>query len=191
MAFTSMRTSRMLIYAIVITIIVAAFALYWPRTDALCTSLQPLLSEKTGDQFQIASAILTNYQETRSNAARWSGVYWGFTFIAAIFSALAGFILKVESIFKNHQERKKDIAASLSVAAALLITLSTGGDFQRKWQANRVAASELELLGYQFLENSTTEPRKYYSLIGEILQKRNLAIVGNMDKTQGDSGNKR
>lgn len=193
MAFISAGTVRIPIYAIVITgivviIAVAAIAMYWPRTDALSASLQPLLNEQKGDQFQIASAILTNYEETRSNAARWSGVYWGFTFLAAIFSALAGFILKVESVFKNNQERKKDIAAFLSVAAALLITISTGGDFQRKWQANRIAASELEQIGYKFLENKTAEPLNYYSTIGDILHKRNLAIVGNVDKAQSNSG---
>lgn len=193
MAFISAGTVRIPIYAIVITgivviIAVATIAMYWPRTDALSASLQPLLNEQKGDQFQIASAILTNYEETRSNAARWSGVYWGFTFLAAIFSALAGFILKVESVFKNNQERKKDIAAFLSVAAALLITISTGGDFQRKWQANRIAASELEQIGYKFLENKTTEPLNYYSTIGDILHKRNLAIVGNVDKAQSNSG---
>lgn len=193
MAFISAGTVRIPIYAIVITgivviIAVATIAMYWPRTDALSASLQPLLNEQKGDQFQIASAILTNYEETRSNAARWSGVYWGFTFLAAIFSALAGFILKVESVFKNNQERKKDIAAFLSVAAALLITISTGGDFQRKWQANRIAASELEQIGYKFLENKTAEPLNYYSTIGDILHKRNLAIVGNVDKAQSNSG---
>lgn len=193
MAFISAGTVRIPIYAIVITgivviIAVATIAMYWPRTDALSASLQPLLNEQKGDQFQIASAILKNYEETRSNAARWSGVYWGFTFLAAIFSALAGFILKVESVFKNNQERKKDIAAFLSVAAALLITISTGGDFQRKWQANRIAASELEQIGYKFLENKTAEPLNYYSTIGDILHKRNLAIVGNVDKAQSNSG---
>ncbi|MEG2399147.1 MAG: hypothetical protein RSA95_18180 [Citrobacter sp.] len=98
MALNSVRTIRMPIYAIiciVVLIIAATIALSWPRTDSLGTSLQPELNEPTGDRFQIANAILMNYEETRSNTARWSGVYWGFTFTSAIFSALAGFILNI------------------------------------------------------------------------------------------------
>lgn len=177
-----------IIVCIVVIVIVAAIALHWPRTDALRTSFLPILNEQTGNRFQVANAILMNYDETRSNAARWSGVYWGFTFAAATCSALAGFIIKVESIFKNHQSGKKDFAALLSVVAALLITISTAGDFQRKWQANRIAASELEQLGYKFLENNTTDSNQYFAKIGDILYKRNLAIVGNVDKVQQSLG---
>lgn len=193
MTFISARSIRIPIYVILIIgiliiLVVSAVAISWPRTDALSASLQPLLNDPKSEQFQIARAILTNYKETRMNATLWSSVYWGFTFCAAIFSALAGFILKVESFCINRQERKKDIAAFLSVLAALLITISTGGDFQRKWQANRVAASELEQMGYQFLDNNTTEPGKYFLMIGNILHKRNLAITGNVDKPQSVPG---
>jgi hypothetical protein len=58
---------------------------------------------------------------------------------------------KLESILRN-EAIKKDVAAA--VAAAILITISTSGDFQRKWQANRTAAAELERIGYDFLEKS-------------------------------------
>lgn len=98
MALNSVRTIRMPIYAIiciVVLIIAATIVLSWPRTDSLGTSLQPELNEPTSDRFQIANAILMNYEETRSNTARWNEVYWGFTFTAAIFSALAGFTLNV------------------------------------------------------------------------------------------------
>jgi hypothetical protein len=50
-------------------------------------------------------------------------------------------VLKLETLLGN-EALKKDCAALLSVAAALLVTLSTSGDFQRKWQANRIAAAE-------------------------------------------------
>lgn len=191
MTLPSARTCRLLVGGIVVIGLVGAIiAMYWPRTDALSAALQHLLKEQTGDQPLVARAILANYEETRSNAARWSGVYWGFTFVAAIISALAGFILKVESIFRDHQEVKKDVAALLSVVAALLITISTSGDFQRKWQANRVAASELERTGYEFLEKKTTEPRKYFADIGNILHKRNLAIVGNVDQKKSETEKK-
>lgn len=180
--FSLSRSQKIVLIVLVIgSAAVAAVALNWPRTDALAESLQPIIDQQNTEQSSVARAILTNYEETRSNASKWSGVYWGFTFVAAICSALAGLILKFESIIKN-PELKKDIAALLSVGAALLITISTSGDFQRKWQANRVAASELERTGYTFLENKAAEPSKYYFDIGSILHKRNLAIVGNVDQ---------
>jgi hypothetical protein len=99
--------------------------------------------------------------------------------------------LKVESIFKNSEQMKKDVAALLAVCAALLITISTSGDFQRKWQANRVAASELERTAYDFLENNKiNEPRKYFSDVGNILHNRNLSIVGNVDRKKPEPAKK-
>lgn len=162
MDLSSNQSKSLITGAVVIVAIGLTVALYWPRADAITAALHSSITQQDTDHSLVAKAILDNYKEARSNAARWSGVYWGFTFLAAIFSALAGIILKVESIFKNNEQMKKDVAALLAVCAALLITISTSGDFQRKWQANRVAASELERAAYYFLENSKTkEPRKY------------------------------
>lgn len=153
----------------------------WQRSEALGYAMQSVIDSPQQDQSLVARIILTNYHETRSNAARWSGIYWGFTFFAAIFSAMAALVLKVESLFHN-EGAKKDIAALLSVAAALLVTVSTSGDFQRKWQANRVAAAELERTGYSFLENNGAEPRTYLASVGDILLRRQLAIAGSAEK---------
>ena len=153
----------------------------WQRSEALGDAMQSVIDGPQQDQSLVARIILTNYHETRSNAARWSGIYWGFTFFAAIFSALAALVLKVESFLRN-EGAKKDIAAMLSVAAALFVTVSTSGDFQRKWQANRVAAAELERTGYSFLENDGAEPRTYLASVGDILLRRQLAIAGSAEK---------
>lgn len=153
----------------------------WPRGEALRDALEFLIDKKNTDQSLVASAIWDNYLETRTNASRWSGIYWGFTFLAAALSALAGLILKFEAFVKN-EGVKKDIAALFSVAAALLITISTSGDFQRKWQANRIAAAELERIGYELLENSAADPRTYFASIAQILHNRHVAIVGSMEQ---------
>jgi hypothetical protein len=153
----------------------------WQRGEALGFAMQTVINGAEKDQKLVAQIILKSYDETRSNAARWSGIYWGFTFFAAIFSALAALVLKVESFFRN-EGAKKDIAALLSVAAALFVTVSTSGDFQRKWQANRVAAAELERTGYSFLENNGAEPRTYLASVGDILLRRQLAIAGSAEK---------
>ena len=151
------------------------------REEALAMALQPVIAGAEKDQSLVANIILANYFETRFNAALWSGIYWGFTFFAALFSALAALVLKVETLIRN-EAAKKDIAALLAVTAALLVTVSTSGDFQRKWQANRVAAAELERTGYRFLENSGAEPRTYLAAVGDILLRRQLAIAGGSEK---------
>jgi len=151
------------------------------RGEALGVALRPLVDKQNSDQSLVATANLENNLETRSNASRWSGVYWSFTFAAAALSALAALILKFETIVKN-EGRKKDIAAFFSIVAALLITISTSGDFQRKWQANRIAAAELERAGYEMLEKNAENPRAYFAVIGQILLKRHMAIVGGAEQ---------
>jgi hypothetical protein len=153
----------------------------WILGEALAVALRPAIEQQGTDQAMVARAILDNYLETRSNAARWSGVYWGFTFVAAALSALAGLILKFESFIKN-ESAKKDIAALLAVGAALLITISTSGDFQRKWQANRIAAAELERTGYELLEGKAADPRTHLASVGQILHRRHMAIVGGTEQ---------
>jgi hypothetical protein len=183
-------SSRLVKALVAVAIIFSLAAVIWcylenhdssSRGEALAIALRPVIEKSNTDQALVAKVILGNYEETRLNAAHWSGVYWGFTFIAAGLSALAALVLKLETIMKN-EGAKKDLAALFSVTAALLITISTGGDFQRKWQANRVAAAELERTGYDFLEKDGTEPRTYLASVGQTLLRRNMAIVGSSDQ---------
>jgi predicted metal-binding membrane protein len=153
----------------------------WSRAEAFGVALGSLIKKTNTDESLVAQAIFNNYIETRIIAARWSAVYWGFTFVAASLSALAGLILKFESIVKE-QAVKKDIAALFSVVAAIMITVSTSGDFQRKWQANRIAAAELERIGYELLAKNGSDSRPYLSSVAQILHARNVAIAGSMDE---------
>ena len=152
-----------------------------PRGEALEVALQPLVDRQKPDQSLVARVILDNYLETRANASRWSGIYWGCTFLAAALSALAALILKLETLITS-EGAKKDLAALFSIAAALLITISTSGDFQRKWQANRIAAAELEKTGYEFLEKDGADARSYLAPVGQILLRRHMAIVGSSEQ---------
>ncbi len=153
----------------------------WPRGEALVTALQPLIDQQGSDAALVARAILDNYTETRTNASRWSGIYWGFTFAAAACSATAGLLLKFETLLKD-EALKKDIAAVLAVGAALLITISTSGDFQRKWQANRTAAAELERTGYELLEHKGENARAHLASVGQILLRRHMSILGGAEQ---------
>lgn len=147
------------------------------RGEALVEAMKPMTAGPASDATTAASAIVRNYQETRRIAMMWSGLYWGFAWAAAILSALAGLVLKLES-FLPDEKVKKDIAATLTVTAAILITVSTGGEFQRKWQANRTAAGEIEHLGYAFIEAGGQDARTYLRPLSDILLRRHLAIVG-------------
>jgi len=153
----------------------------WPRGEALRVALLPMINETNTDQSLVAGIILGNYSEVRSNAVRWSGIYWSFTFAAAALSALAGLILKFERIIED-KEVKKDVAAVFAVVSALLITISSGGDFQRKWQANRIAAAELERTGYDLLEKNGAGARSYLATVGQILLRRQMSIVGGTEQ---------
>jgi hypothetical protein len=74
------------------------------------------------------------------------------------------------------------LAALLAVASALMVTISTSGDFQRKWQANRIAAAELERTGYEFLQRDGADARSSLAAVGLILHGRHMAIVGGSEQ---------
>ncbi|NTU58662.1 MAG: hypothetical protein HGB00_07055 [Chlorobiaceae bacterium] len=58
---------------------------------------------------------------------------------------MAALILKLE-VLDDRPKLKNDLAAASATLAVILVTLSTMGDFQSKWQANRLAASSMENL---------------------------------------------
>ncbi|MGV3570370.1 MAG: hypothetical protein ACO1PB_07200 [Ramlibacter sp.] len=150
--------------------------------DALLQVLHERIATSTGDQKAVGNAILQNFIETRKIASNWSGLYWGFAWVSAALSALAGVILKIES-FAN-EKAKKDVAALFAVTAAILITVSTGGEFQRKWQANRIASAEIEYLGYEFV-SGVSDPKGHFSKLREILLRRHQSIVGDTEPNKG------
>jgi hypothetical protein len=155
------------------------------RGEALVEAMKPLTSGGRSDETVVAAAILRSYEETRQIAALWSGLYWGFSWAAAVLGALAGLVLKVESFLAN-EKVKKDIAATLTVTAAILVTVSTGGEFHRKWQANRTAAAEIEHLGYAFLESGAKDPRNYLGPLRAILLRRHQSILGSGETRTGN-----
>lgn len=168
--------SAIAVIALIVTVN-AIIHYVWPPGEALHVALKTLIDGKDADKALVAAAIWSNYEEARENAWTWSGAYFGCSFVAVALSATAGLILKFE-FFIEKEELKKDLAAIFSVLAAVLITISTSGDFQRKWQANRVAAAELERVGYRLLEDSAGAPRHYLAAVSKTLHDRHLAIVG-------------
>ena len=124
----------------------------WSRGEALGVALASLIDKPKTDESLVARAILDNYVDAGNCLAVERGLL-GIHLCGGGTQRTGWAHLKFESIVKD-QAVKKDIAALFSVVAAMMITISTSGDFQRKWQANRIAAAELERIGYELLAKS-------------------------------------
>jgi hypothetical protein len=146
------------------------------RGQGVIDALSPY-TKVTDQRAIVVSTLVKDYQEDRSNAVLWSMVYWGCVFLAAAFSAIAALILKFESLFRD-DKIKKDVASALAVVSAILVTLSSSGRFSDKWQANRLAAAELESVGYEFLKTDGENPLQYYEQMKQIQYARQVAIIG-------------
>lgn len=134
---------------------------------------------------QLGDAIIHTYREYRGNTMRWSAAYFGCLFGSAFFSAVAALLLKLE-VLGNRPKLRNDAAAALATVAALLVTLSTTGDFQRKWHANRIAASGMENLAYDLLRPAMARDLDaIVARIQRINEARNMGIVG--DSTEGNA----
>jgi len=139
--------------------------------------ISELLPPETKD---MGTLIIDNYHEYRSNTVRWSAVYHLCLFGSAFFSAVAALFLKLE-ILSEQPKLRNDVSASLATLAALLITLSSIGDFQRKWGANRVAASAMENLAYELLRPSAASNRDAILTKSQAINNaRNAGIVGDI-----------
>jgi hypothetical protein len=168
------------IAALAAIISIAAYSLHVPRGQDvdLITGFDQKSRLMPASQYDLAIVLATNYHEFRNNSSRWSFAYFGCLFLSAVLSAFAAFILKLEC-FPNQPALKKDVAALCSTVAAVLITLSTVGNFQQKWQANRLAATAMQNLVYEaWQDGSTQDKATIYTKIEEINLLRNQEIVG-------------
>jgi hypothetical protein len=130
----------------------------------------------------LGAIVLASYREHRANTIRWSAAYFGCTFGSALLSASSGVVLKIAS-FPN----ATDVAAVSAAVAALLVTLSTAGDFHRKWLANRGAATAMENLAYDLLK-SHVELDVIVERLKEINTRRNDEIVRGSVAPQVNAG---
>lgn len=142
------------------------------------TALEDLPQLFPPDNKALGQVVIKIYHEYRANAVRWSAAYFGSLFGSACLSALAGLVLKIE-LLQTWPRARNDVAAFAAMLAALLITLSTTGDFQRKWQANRIAAAAMENLAYELVNPQTpADLRAVVVEIQTINDARNKGIVG-------------
>lgn len=175
-----LSTRSIVIFAVVLFSLIVAILiaprLTSPETRGVALNDLPQMYQT--ENKALGQLVIKTYREYRANAARWSGVYFTCIFGSAFLSALAGLLLKLE-ILQRWSDVRNDLAATSAMLAALLITLSTVGDFQRKWQANRVAAAAMENLAYELLNTKTPQDlERVITEIQSINDTRNRAIVG-------------
>lgn len=139
----------------------------------------------------LGQIVLSSQREYRANAVRWSAVYFGCVFGSALFSALAALLLKLD-VLGAWPRLRNDLAAGFATLAALLVTLSTSGNFQAKWQANRLAASAMENLAYELIRpHSSVSLDEVVARIQAVNAARNEGIVGAEAAGAGGEGPER
>jgi hypothetical protein len=173
-----LRWTIFLILALIVTVLG-----YWcyKQYDSASRSeaVREIVKNVKPDVKELAIVVEKNYDEYRQYSTRWSVVVFSCILLSAAFSAFAGFVLKLKA-FSNASAVKEDLAALLAMLAALLITMSAAGDFQRKWQANRIATSDTEALAYDLLRDPllAADRENLIKKLKEIAATRNREIVG-------------
>lgn len=141
-------------------------------------AMEDLLELYQAETKPLGTIVVKTYREFRSNTITWSAAYFGCLIGSALLSALAALVLKLE-ILDSQPKIRNDLAAAMATIAALLVTLSTTGDFQRKWQANRTAAAAMENLAYELVRpTAALNLNTLLTRIQTINEKRNRGIVG-------------
>ena len=180
-----MFNRNIIIFLIIVAVIVTAAAMIYsarqqPYRGVAVEDLKALFQPETS---QLGELVIKTYREFRANTVRWSAAYFGCLFGSAFLSAMAALVLKLEVLI-NRPKWRNDLAASFATIAALLVTLSTTGDFQRKWQANRMAATQMENLAYELVRPSASNQMEaVLTKIQEINAMRNEGIVGELVKS--------
>lgn|SRR5574338_119046 len=181
-------SARVIVVSAVALAVLAALVMITPRIispETRGVALNDLPQLYPAESKALAHLVIETYREYRVNAARWSGVYFTCIFGSAFLSAMAGLVLKLE-LLQPWPRLRNDLAATAAMLASLLITLSTVGDFQRKWQANRMAAAAMENLAYELLNAKTASALERVVVeIRAINDARNRGIVGDQPSERG------
>lgn len=134
---------------------------------------------------ELMETVRAKYAEYASYSTRWSAGYWGFVFGAAILSALSGILLKLDALEKQTilALSQTDIAALLAGTAALLITISSAGDFSGKWKANRTAKNRTEQL-LNDLRIPEITSKEVIARLNKIIDDQNNGVINNTTKNR-------
>lgn len=176
------RAMWIAIILIVAGIVIAGMAIAYvvERQPNRGVAMEDLADQFQPETKQMGGVIVKNYREYRGNTVMWSAAYFGCLFGSALLSAMSALLLKLE-LLGDRPKLRNDLAASLATVAALLVTLSTTGDFQRKWNANRMAAAAMENLAYDLVRPAAaTNLDAILTRIQGVNDMRNRGIVGEL-----------
>jgi hypothetical protein len=139
-------------------------------------------TESSSLPLELKQRVRDKYEEYATYSTRWSGAYWGFVFGATILGALGGILLKLDALkdIKIFRLSQSDIAALLAGAAALLIAISTGGDFAGKWRANRTAKNRAEQLSNEMFSSKLTAD-EIVTKLNKIIDDQNNGVINVKD----------
>ena len=181
-AATSGSLVRLVVIAavlVVVAVLVSKSGVFaWNASDsAAIDALRERTQSMTEPQRGAALLIAAVFDEYRNIARMWSAVYNGCVLGAAALGILAALVLKLESAPKLALE-KKDAAAALASVGAILAALSSSGDFQMKWQANRSAVADVERIAVRLLAPTSPNLDEIYAELGAIAEERHLKLIG-------------
>lgn len=142
------------------------------ETAAVARSVAPMTA---GEKNELKQLVDKEFEDFRGYARNWSLAYHTFLFGAAALSALAALVLKLEGTVDI--KKRNNWGAILAASSALMVTIMTSGGFQRKWEANRLAAFEVHNLQLE-LEKRTADRDGILDELKRINEIRNQSIVG-------------
>ncbi|HLH36139.1 MAG TPA: hypothetical protein VKX41_15820 [Alloacidobacterium sp.] len=138
---------------------------------------QPGANPQSAEAIAARKALQTQIEKQQAiynlGTVAWSAIYNSCLIGAAILSAAAAIVVKVDA-WKAFAVDTAAICAGLS---ALLNSLNLGGGFDRKWRANRAARSKIKQLLVD-ISDPTSDMPTIRSQFKQIVNDEDIAIMG-------------
>jgi hypothetical protein len=125
---------------------------------------------------ELKSEIAQRQKHHRDSQRRWSFFHHSTTFGAVTLSLAVAAIAPLPK-WPEGSIRKDILIAVLSFIAAILAAISARGGFERKWVANRLTRSRLDILHLDTLDG-TADPSAIKETLKRIVIDHDAAIVG-------------
>jgi hypothetical protein len=126
---------------------------------------------------RISKDVNKKYWHFNIGSKLWSLAHHGVLFGSAIASASAAVIVQLQDFPNRVALTPTDLSTLLAAFAALLATTAAVGGFERKWRANRVSRTRMELL-WERLEANVIDINEALDEYSCILNKHDAAIGG-------------
>lgn len=110
--------------------------------DALTTSEDARRAKWRGD---LVALVTQQESRFRTGKDRWNIWYYSSMYGAVLFSAASALVLKLD-MERLKGDWQTDVAALLATLAAILGTVSSTGDFERRWRTARQARASMQKL---------------------------------------------